>query len=205
MEDLLFDIFIGIGIFAVFILPVIKLFLPTEKKLDNNKTSVNSKIEMLLDFATLISKHIQNNLNLNSPLILYEQIYFLYFLFDTVSVSRNKSNNYRNNNLTSLIKLLVLTHKLDYLENKNTFKIIFSKRYESYLYLLMKYKYCFTDEFWSDVFDFQVAQINSIKQKNVFTNYEPEINCINNTSDNERIKTFLYDNLELIKTFLIQC
>ncbi|MBO7731529.1 MAG: hypothetical protein J6S67_03230 [Methanobrevibacter sp.] len=169
------------------------------------KTSSNKKIEMLIDFATIISKHIKNNLEVDSPLIFYEQIYLLYFLLDIDLANKKLSKNIRNYNLACLIQNLEYKHKLDYLNNKDIFKDIFSKRYEGYLYLLEENKYYFSEHFWSDIFDYQTEQIKFIKNKNQFTVYNPEINIPDNDTNNKTIKIILYDNLELIKSFLVQC
>ncbi len=176
---------------------------------NNNNTIIkkpvsNKNVDMLIDFATLMAKHIQNNLQIDSPLVFYEQVYLLYFLRDMYAVGKKISETSRHKILNDLIITLEYRHKLDYLDNKNDFKNTFSKRYENYMYILLHDKYNFSDNFFDEVFEYQTAQISSIKNKNQFSNFDPETTCLENNKEELHIKSIVSDNFKLIDAFMSQ-
>lgn len=191
-----------IGIFIVLVWPIINLILSFFK----SKTApiYNSKVNMLIDFATLTTKHLENNLIIHSPLIFYEQVYFFYFLQNTVDISRKTSDYNKELMLNELIKKLIITHKLDYLENKNDFKNMFLERYKAYTILLIHSQYQLSDKFFDDTIDYQIAQLDCIINHNQFTHFNPESTCTDITPENSKIKSLLTENLELIKAYLAQ-
>lgn len=192
-----------IGIFIVLVWPIINFLLNSFK---SKSTSINNKkINMLIDFATLTTKHLENNLDIKSPFIFYEQVYFLYFLQSTVNISSKASNYHKEKMLHDLINKLIITHKLDYLENKNDFKNIFLERYKAYTILLIHSQYQLSTKFFNDVIDYQIAQMNCIIHHNQFTHFNPESICTDITPENIKIKSLLTENLELIKAYLTQC
>lgn len=187
-----------IGIFVTIIWPIIKLIASLFHK------PSNKKIDTLIDFASLMTKHIENNLQINSPLIFYEQVFFLYFLRDLNAIGKKIPESDRHAVLNDLISTLEHKHKLDYLINKDDFKNMFSKRYADYLYIITHDNYNFSDNFFNDVFEYQTAQIISIKNKKKFSTFSPEGNCLENTKEELRVKTIVSDNLKLIDSFMAQ-
>ncbi len=187
-----------IGLFVTIIWPIIKLIASFFHK------PSNKKIDTLIDFATLMAKHIENNLQINSTLLFYEQVYFLYFLRDINAISKNIPESARHAMLSDLILTLEHKHKLDYLTNKDDFKNMFSNRYANYLNILMRDKYNFSDNFFNEIFEYQTAQVISIKDKNKFTTFNPETTCLENTKEELRIKSIVSDNFKLIDAFMAQ-
>lgn len=204
---------IPIIIFIAFVIGKVISGIREEK---NNKASTaanfesyknlfsNPKIDLLIDFATLMAKHIQNNLAIDSPLIFYEQVYLLYFLRDINAVSKNVSETIRHEALQCLIETLKDKHKLDYLDNKDNFKNTFTKRYADYMYILMHDDYNFSKNFFNDVFEYQTAQVLSIKNYNKFSSFSPEGNCLENSKEELKIKSIISDNFSLIDAFMVQ-
>lgn len=174
-------------------------------KNNQDKNNVDTKkINMLIDFSTLMAKHIQNNLDINSPLIFYEQVYLLYFLSDIYAVSKNVSELERHATLKGLIDTLNYNHKLDYLINKDDFKNTFTKRYAGYMYVLLHDNYNFSESFFDEVFEYQTAQVKSIKNNNQFTDFDPESNCLANSKEDLKIKSLVTENFTLIDAFMAQ-
>ena len=159
---------------------------------------------MIIDFASLMTKHIQNNLQIDSPLIFYEQLYFLYFLKDIRAISKKIPEANRHADLNNLIMTLEYNHKLDYLTNKDNFKNTFSKRYADYLNILLRDNYDFSDKFFDEVYEYQTAQVLSIKNKNQFTTFSPEGNCLENTAEELKVKSIVSDNFKLFDAFMAQ-
>lgn len=209
--------FMIIGIFFIFIWPIIKIIASFFNKPSKNYSPSNPKINMLIDFATLMTKHIQNNLEINSPLVFYEQVYLLYFLQDMYSVGKNISQKYRDTMLNDLILTLSYNHKLDYLNKKDDFKKIFIKRYQNYLYLLDTDKYNFSETFFEYIIQYQCLLIATIESKNIFSNisakslegtdYEwgVEGGSVYLTKNRHKeIEFILKDNLVLINSYFSQ-
>ena len=200
-----------IGLFVTIIWPLIKLIVSLFSK-KSNKT-----VDRLLDFATLMTKHIQNNLKIDSFLIFYEQIYLLYFLRDMYAIGQKVPEASRHAILNDLIIILDKNHKLDFLKNKDDFKNTFSKRYENYMYILLQDNYNFSDNFFNDVIEYQCLLIATIETKDTFsdikaaslecTDYEYGIegDCVYKTKNrHNEIKNILMDNLQFINTFMSQ-
>ena len=199
------DYFLGfLGLFFIVILPLIRLiiFLVNNKSRISKRTTFYKIIDRLIGFATLTTKHIQNNLEIQSPLIFYEQLYFLYFLEDLYSVGSKKSQSYRNSLLNCLINILNKTNKLDYLNNKDDFKKTFIKRYENYMVIFIQAKYTFSENFFDHVFEYQTAQIEDIKKYDRFTDFNPEITLLDYTPEECKIKSIVSENLSLLKSYL---
>ena len=194
----------GLGLFVTIIWPIIKLITSIFSSKSNKNIIPTKETVMLIDFATLMTKHIQNNLQINSPLIFYEQLYFLYFLKDIRAISKNIPETTRHAALNNLILTLEYNHKLDYLTNKDDFKNIFSKRYATYLSILSDDNYDFSDKFFNTVYEYQTAQIISIKNKNKFTTFNPVLNCLENTSEELKVKSIVSDNFHLFDSFMAQ-
>lgn len=186
----------ALGLFITFIWPIIKLIIGIVAT-RSNKTS-----NMLIDSATLMTKHIQDNLNIDSPLIFYEQVYLLYFLRDMNAVGKKVPEANRQKILNNLIVTLDHKHKLDYLKNKDDFKTTFLKRYENYMNILLQDKFNFSDQFFADVFEYQTAQVYSIMHQNQFTNFNPETTCLENTPEEIKINSIVSENFTLIDSFM---
>lgn len=191
-----------IGLYVVLIHPIVSYIINSHK---NRLIPVNnSKIDIIIDFATLMAKHIQNNVGINSPLIFYEQIFLLYFLWDMCANINHIPDIARHKMLNDLVLTLENKHKLDYLNDKDDFKNTFLKRYENYLYIVIHDNYNFSDSFFNEVFEYQTAQVISIKNKNQFTNFNTEVNCLENTPEELKIKSYISDNKSLINAFMSQ-
>lgn len=195
-----------IGLFVVIVWPIIKFFkgLLSKKNKEIQKFVPDKKMYMLIDFASLMNKHIENNLQLSSPLIFFEQVFLLYFLSDMNAIGKKVTESDRHSKLNNLIISLEVKHKFDDLINKDDFKNTFSKRYADYLYILSHDNYNFSNNFFNDVYEYQTAQITSIKNNNQFSTFNPEGNCLENTKEELKIKSIISDNFSLIDAFMAQ-
>ena len=91
-----------------------------------------------------------------------------------------------------------------FLDNKDDFKNIFIKRYENYMQLLSHDNYNFSKKFFDDIYEYQTAQVMSIKNKNQFTTFNPMLTCLSNSTEELKIKSIVSDNFSLIDAFMSQ-
>lgn len=162
---------------------------------------INKEAEKLIDFATITTKHIQNNLDIQSPLIFYEQVFFLYFLEEVKFMGNILPKEYKEAVLSLLIKKLKNNYNLVSLDNDNNIKDIFTNRYENYTYILIHNKYNLSEQFYNEVFEYQTEQVDCIINKNKFTKFCPESTIFNISPFNKKIYSIISENLSLIKAF----
>lgn len=162
--------------------------------------------DSIFSCAKTFASKIQNELNIPSMLIFYEELMFTYFLKDIRLVELEKPESYRTLVLTLIKKLLESCFE----NNEKYIQDIFISRIETYAKCLEKADYDpLSTKFFYKAFEYQNELISYIKINNKFSTYNlfPESpmeytkKTANSFSSVSKISDLLINNVDILIDF----
>jgi len=203
--------YILLGIVLLSFLIKITLFfihLFSKKKEDPIKTFAFNRIENIITYAKLLTKNIEKELGKQSPLLIYEQLFYLYFIDDVKLVCENCPEDVRQLTQGLLFKSLSYTKNIEYQNNKKLIADIFNLRQQQYTKFMQKDDFKFSNQFFYNIIDFQVELLACIQKHDTFSKYDPFASPLEASKKDAsglvhtaQLKSVLAQNLELIIKF----
>ncbi|MCR5284862.1 MAG: hypothetical protein K6D95_04635 [Treponema sp.] len=196
-------------ILIVFILG--KAVAGSSKNKNNNKNNpdlekVDKQIEQIIMYAKLVINNLRKDLSLDYALLMYEIIFFFYFLNDVILVNKNAADEFRNKILNRLFESFEYTHNTGFQENKKLINDIYNLRMKNYAAIYTKYNLNFSTDFFMAIFDYQAELLATIKKNKTFSYYNPVPSSPLEVSKKEATDLIylsaLTQNIEIITQFI---
>lgn len=178
------------------------------KKENPIKTFAYNRIENIITYAKLITNNIEKELGKQSPLLLYELLFYLYFIDDVKLVADNYPNEVRKIIQDLLFQALNYTKNIDYQNNKSLVIDIFNIRQQQYTKFMQNDNFKFSNHFFYNVIDFQVELLACIQKHDMLSKYDPFASPFETSKKDAaglvhtaQLKAVLSNNLELVLKF----
>ena len=214
-------IYVFIGIAALIVYIVGKTFADLRENEANKKATaarlekykntnnVDKEVEKIIIYAKKMINNLQNNFDIEYTHLMYEEIFFFFFLNDVKLVDKNTPDVLREKILNRLFEALEYTNS-GYKENKKLIDEIFNLRMKYYTAIFTKYNLNFSADFFMAIFNYQEELLVSIIKNKSFSYYNPVPSSPMEYSKKEaiglysniNIKAALTNNINLITQFI---
>ena len=204
-------IYVFIGIAALIVYIVGKTFVDlreneTNKKAtaakfnayknNQDKNNVDLEIEKIILYAKKVINNLRNVLDIDYAHLMYEEVFFFFFLNDVKLVDKNVSDDFREKILNRLFESFEYTKNTGYQENRKLIDEIFNLRMKYYAAIYAKYNLKFSPDFFMAIFNYQEELLVSIIKNKTFSYYNPVPSSPMEYSKKESIG--IYSNLNII-------
>ena len=214
---------IFIGLFIVFIIFKVVVGMRENKKntqttaakleaYKNNSdlNNVDKEVEKIVVYAKQVIDNLRKELDIDYAHLMFEEIFFFFFLNDVKLVDKNARDDFREKILNRIFESFEYTHNTGYKENRKLIDEIFNLRMKYYTAILAQYNLNFTADFFNAIFDYQVELLTSIIKNKTFSYYNPVPSSPLEYSkkeaiglySNNAIMTALTNNIKIILQFI---
>ena len=142
-------------------------------KRNSGLENVDKELEKIIIYAKQVIDNLRKVLDIDYTHLMYEEVFFFFFLNDVKLVDKNISDDFRKKLLNRLFESFEYTKNTDYQNNRELIDKIFNLRMKYYAAIYAKHNLNFTTDFFMSVFSYQEELLASIIINKSFSYYNP--------------------------------